>query len=138
MDELILKELWGELVLVDRLGSTSIDQKELVLQKHNRNLKVYIYSESNHNRPHIHIKWKKDHEVSVAIDNCDVLAGNIPSKYLREIKTWINKHKAQILEYWHQIQSGLKPQLLWGKKCLTSPSTENLLPTLSNFRRAWR
>ena len=51
MDETILKELWGQLVLVDRIGS--FEQKELVLQAHNRNLKVCIYPELDRGRTKI-------------------------------------------------------------------------------------
>ena len=114
MDESILRELWGQLVLVDRICST--EEKELVYQdQSNRSLKIYVYREPNHNRPHIHAYWKKEYKISIAIKDREVLAGEFPGKYLKPLKQWIEKNQSDLLEAWGLIQEGVKPELSWAK-----------------------
>jgi len=114
VDESILRELWGLLVLVDRVAQ--IDQKELVYRdQSNRSLKICVYRESNHNRPHIHAYWKKEYEISIAIKNGEVLAGEFPSKYLKSLEQWVVKNQSDLLEAWVLIQKGVKPELNWAK-----------------------
>lgn len=115
MDEKILRDLWGQLVLVDRIGKA--DQKELVYQDSpDRCLKIYIYREQNHSRPHIHAYWKKVYEISIAIENREILAGEFPSKYRKPLEEWIVKYQSNLLEAWKLIQKGIKPELSWTKE----------------------
>ena len=112
MNEAVLKELWRELVLSDRIGS--IERKELVFCKPaDRSLKVYIYSEPNHRRPHIHVYWKKEFEISIAIAGGELLAGAMPRKQVKAIQGWIRKYESNLLQAWSDIQCGMKPELSW-------------------------
>jgi len=113
MDESILRELWGSLVIIDRIGT--VQTKELVFQENDRILKIYIYKEPNHNLPHIHAYWKKEHKVSISINDVKVLAGNFPSKYLKPLKKWIKKYQLELNDAWKEIQNGIKPELSWSK-----------------------
>lgn len=83
MEDSILRELWGNLVVADRIGKTQT--KELVAKDSNRVLKIYIYKEPNHNRPHVHAYWKNEHKVSISINENEVLAGSFPKKYLKQL-----------------------------------------------------
>lgn len=114
MDETILKELWGGIVLSELIGS--YQRRDLILcDPSDRRLKICIYCENNHKRPHVHIYWTKEYEVSISISDREVLIGEIPRKNLKAIKEWIEKYEKEILHAWHTIQAGEKPELSWVK-----------------------
>ena len=114
MDEAILKDLWGKIVLSEVIGS--YQKKELIFNdKANKTLKVYIYCEKNHKRPHVHVHWKNEYKVSISISDCELLVGNMPSKNLKAIKEWVQEHHVNLLEAWGEIQAGNKPELRWVK-----------------------
>lgn len=114
MDETILKELWGRIVLSEIVGS--YQNKELILcDKSDKTLKVYIYCEKNHNLPHVHVYWKKDYKVSISISDRAVLVGEMPRKNLKVIIEWVAEHEADLLKAWKEIQKGNKPELNWVK-----------------------
>lgn len=76
MDELILRELWGNLVLVDFISSHQ--KREIIYQDYpGRNLLIYIYCEPNHKGLTYTYIWKKDYEASISIEECEILAGAI-------------------------------------------------------------
>lgn len=94
----------------------SVQYRELICyDQADRNLKIYIYNEPNHNKPHIHVYFKKDYKVSIAIQNGDKLAGEIPPKNLKVIRKWIDSNKKELLKAWRDIQNGTKPELKWSK-----------------------
>lgn len=111
MDDSILMDLWGNLVIADRI--CTIQTKELVAKDNNRVLKIYIYKEPNHNLPHVHVYWKNKHKISISISDNEVLAGEFPNKYLKTLKRWISKYKAELNVAWTEIQNGNKPELSW-------------------------
>ncbi len=114
MNEKILKDLWGKLVLSEIIGS--YQKRELIsCDSSDRRLKVYIYCEKNHNRPHVHIYWTKEYKVSISISDRLVLVGDMPKKNLKAIKDWIEKHEVNLLKAWDEIQKGNKPELKWVK-----------------------
>ena len=114
MDENILRDLWRRIVLSEIIGS--YQKRELIYQdKSDQTLKVYIYCEKNHKRPHIHVHWKKEYKVSISISDCELLVGQMPSKNLKAIKEWVKQHEGKLLEAWNEIQAGNKPELNWVK-----------------------
>ena len=114
MDEVILKDLWGKVVLSEIIGS--YQKKELILcDKSDKSLKVYIYCEKNHKRPHVHVYWKKDYKVSISILDRVVLVGNMPKKNLKAIIEWVAEYEVELLKSWGEIQNGNKPELCWVK-----------------------
>jgi len=113
VEDSILMDLWGNLVIADRIGT--IQTKELVAKDSNRVLKIYIYKEPNHNRPHVHAYWKNEHKISISISDNEVLAGEFPNKYLKPLANWISKYKSELNIAWTEIQSGNKPELSWAK-----------------------
>ena len=64
-------------------------------------------------RPHILIAYGPEfHVASYAINNGDRLAGNLASKYDREVKTWIGDHGPKLLQVWNLTQTGNDAQTL--------------------------
>ena len=112
MEESTLMDLWGNLVIADRIGTTQ--SKELVGKDSNNVLKVYIYKESNHSRPHVHAYWKNC-KISISISDNKVLAGHFQSKHLNPLMDWITKYKVELNTAWDEIQTGKKPELSWVK-----------------------
>ena len=72
MDEASLKELWKNIVLSEIIGS--YQRRELILcDPADRRLKVCMYHEKNHHRPHVHIYWTKEYEVSISISDQEII-----------------------------------------------------------------
>lgn len=114
MDEAILKDLWKRIVLSELIGS--YQKRELVYyDPTDRRLKVCMYREQNHKRPHVHVYWAKEHEISISISDREVLVGQLPKKNLNAIIEWIEEYEIELLDTWGEIQKGNKPELSWVK-----------------------
>lgn len=114
MQENDFKALQRELEIASITGTLMV--RHLVFQDLKRPvLKVYIYKEPNHNRPHVHIYYGKQQQISVCIKTQESLAGQMNSKYLNVIKTWIQRHSNELLTIWSDVQIGNKPELLWAQ-----------------------
>lgn len=83
--------------------------RHMLYRDDSNQVKVHIYKEDNHPRPHIHIYYKSEHSISLCIKSGKVLAGNMPRKYLKPILGWQAKHKSFLLKQWEAVQSGSKP-----------------------------
>lgn len=68
-----------------------------------RKVKVTMHSDVNHERAHVHIN---DHGASIAIDTCEVLAGDCDNRTRRTIGDWINKNREDLLDLWEIVKSG--------------------------------
>ncbi len=103
------------------LNKKSIDELQLLLslqepQPSASNIKAQLYRlertvvrmrrESNHQRPHFHIEYKKEYNASYAIDTLEKLAGEMPSKYERPILNWASMNLQLLKSAWEQLQSG--------------------------------
>jgi hypothetical protein len=55
------------------------------------------------NPPHVHIKGA-DYAAKVRISNGDLLAGDAPSRVLREVRRWIAARRTELLEQWDEFQ----------------------------------
>ena len=63
-----------------------------------RGIKIYI-NWSDHQPPHFHAKYG-DEEVTITINDIEVLAGNIPSKQLKMVMGWAALHQEELLKNW--------------------------------------
>ena len=63
-----------------------------------RGIKIYI-NWSDHQPPHFHAKYG-DEEVTITINEIEVLAGTIPSKQLKMVMGWAALHQEELLENW--------------------------------------
>ena len=70
-------------------------------------LKIKIYQEVGHSMPHIHIDYGKvHHTASYSIETAQMIEGNLPRKYDRNVTNWIEKNKNKLLEVWGTLQEG--------------------------------
>jgi hypothetical protein len=55
------------------------------------------------NPPHVHVKGA-DFAAKIRISNGDLLAGNAPSRVLRQARRWIEGHRKELSSMWDQFQ----------------------------------
>jgi len=66
---------------------------------------MYFYDNKKHSRPHIHAEYG-EYEASIAIDDGNVLSGNLPSSKLKLVQAWIEIHREDLLVDWKLAVSG--------------------------------
>ena len=67
-------------------------------------LRIRMYKEIQHARPHIHIDYgKKRHIASYALDTGERLAGNLDIRYDKAISTWIAQSHERLFNIWAAI-----------------------------------
>lgn len=71
---------------------------------------IYIYNMDNlkHSKPHIHVKYQGDYCV-LSIPDCEILAGNIPTKKLNLVKAWVSIHEEELMANWDLAVNGDTP-----------------------------
>ena len=62
---------------------------------------------AQHNSPHVHVMIGHDYEASIGILNADVLAGELPPKFERQIKKKITDNKRHLLICWNEMTDGM-------------------------------
>jgi hypothetical protein len=76
-------------------------------------LRIRMYQETQHARPHIHIDYGRErHVASYALDTGERLAGNLDHRYDRAISAWIAQSQARLFDIWGAIQCGINPEIL--------------------------
>lgn len=71
------------------------------------NLKVEVRAdEGNHVRPHFHVKVKQQ-EVSIALDNLEVLAGGLDKKYMKSVMAWAEDNVELLKCTWEQFHGAI-------------------------------
>jgi len=55
------------------------------------------------NPPHVHIKGT-DFAAKMRISNGDLLAGDAPSKVLKQARRWVEEHRGELLAMWDAFQ----------------------------------
>ena len=55
------------------------------------------------NPPHVHIRGP-DFTAKIRISNGDLLAGEAPSKVVKQARRWIEGHRAELFERWDEFQ----------------------------------
>ena len=58
----------------------------------------------DHNPPHFHIRYG-DYDAIITIDH-GIVKGNMPSKELKLVFTWMDSHKAELKANWERLQNG--------------------------------
>jgi Domain of unknown function (DUF4160) len=76
-------------------------------------LRIRMYKETQHVRPHIHIDYGKErHVASYALDTGERLAGDLDRRYDKAISAWIAKSQERLFNIWTAIQSSIDPEIL--------------------------
>jgi hypothetical protein len=71
---------------------------------------VYMFYEADqpHHLPHIHVRFS-GHKAAIAIEDGQVLAGEIPTRQLKMVQVWVDLHHDELLADWELAQSGDEP-----------------------------
>lgn len=80
-----------------------------VFYRRHKKIRVDMFHESNHNRPHIHIG---NHGASFAIDDGSLLVGECDTKAEKIMREWIGKNKDTLLKMWEALQNGLSEDII--------------------------
>lgn len=68
-----------------------------------RGIKFEVRSrEQNHSIPHVHASYDK-YEISIAISDGHVLAGNLPKKQQKVAEEWVRAHANELLGKWNSF-----------------------------------
>jgi hypothetical protein len=109
MDDKILEQLQKNLAIVDSgiyiSGCKNITVQGVQLIKLD-SIKIKMYKENNHNKPHIHIDYKNNnHVASFELYSGDILSGNIDNKYSKIIKNWILENNESLVSIWNALKN---------------------------------
>lgn len=68
---------------------------------------IFMYYEDNiqHHRPHIHAKYN-EYRAGIAIDNGEVLYGELPKSKTKLVQAWIEIHRHELMDDWRLAISG--------------------------------
>lgn len=64
------------------------------------------FKEAIHSKPHVHISYKET-EASIAIEDLEVLAGNVSSRTLKRARNYIKNNQEKLLDYWDNAKKGI-------------------------------
>jgi len=68
-------------------------------------IRMYFYDEKQHHTPHVRAEYAENRAV-FAIDNTEVLAGNLPPGKTRLVQAWIEIHREELLADWQLAVNG--------------------------------
>jgi hypothetical protein len=63
---------------------------------------------AEHNPPHFHAYYNK-YKASVDINNCEIMAGELPIKQTKLVLAWAEIHKEELLADWELASNGELP-----------------------------
>jgi len=61
---------------------------------------------AEHGRPHFHARYAQ-HDVSVAINDLEILGGSLPSRALALVREWAAAHRDELQENWERARKDL-------------------------------
>lgn len=80
---------------------------EILLVKR-KDMKIKIYQEKGHSLPHIHIDYGKQHHIaSYAIETGARIEGDLPTKYDRDVSSWLERNRVKVLKIWDTLQGSM-------------------------------
>lgn len=71
-------------------------------------IRMFMEPLTPHNRPHFHAYYQELVGV-VAVDEVEMLAGELPTRQLRLVLAWAELHQHELLKAWALLQSGQLP-----------------------------
>lgn len=103
-----------DLITEQRKGSGS-EFIELLLARRKK-LKYRMYQERGHSIPHIHIDYgHMNHVASYSVETGERLEGNLPTKYDKDVSSWLSTNKEKLVEIWESLQDGGEPSAIIGE-----------------------
>lgn len=71
-------------------------------------IRLYLLDNKHHHLPHIHARYA-EYEASIAIEDGEILSGDLPRKQLRLVQAWIELRRDELLADWELAVSGEAP-----------------------------
>ncbi len=71
-------------------------------------IRMFLLDNQHHNLAHLHARYA-EFEASIAIENGEILAGELPRKQLRLVQAWIELHRDELEADWTLCISGEHP-----------------------------
>ena len=71
-------------------------------------IRMYPKPHVSHHRPHFHAYYQ-DSVAVYAIDQIELLAGELPQRQQRLVEAWAELHQQELQEDWQRLQSGQLP-----------------------------
>ncbi len=71
-------------------------------------IRLYLLDNKHHNLPHIHAKYA-EYEAAIAIDDGEILSGDLPRKQLRLVQAWIELRRDELMADWELAVQGELP-----------------------------
>jgi len=68
---------------------------------------IYVYIRA-HGPPHIHA-WHRGDRAVVDVVNGRILAGSLKPRQARMVRTWVELHRAELLDAWERASEGEPP-----------------------------
>ena len=69
---------------------------------------MFMEPQSPHHRPHFHAYYQ-DHVAIVAIDEIELMVGELPSRQQRFVEAWAELHQKELQDDWDRLQGGQVP-----------------------------
>jgi hypothetical protein len=69
---------------------------------------MYFMDNRRHHLPHVHAKYQDD-EAVLAINDGEVLEGELPPGKMRLVQAWIEIHRDELMADWQLAVSGQQP-----------------------------
>ena len=71
-------------------------------------IRLYLLDNKHHHLPHIHARYC-EYEASIAIEDGEILSGDLPRKQLRLVQAWIELRRDELLADWELAAGGEAP-----------------------------
>lgn len=68
-------------------------------------ISMFYFDTKKHKRPHIHAR-SGEFKAVFAIDDGDILEGDLPRSKLRLVQAWIELHRDELVEQWRLAAAG--------------------------------
>lgn len=73
----------------------------------NGQMKIKMYQEPGHSRPHFHVDYGPYNHVAVyAVDTGERIEGNLDQKYDKAVSAWAIANKPNLFAIWRALQAG--------------------------------
>jgi len=69
---------------------------------------MFYFDNKKHHLPHIHVQYA-EHSAVVAIENGDIIEGDMPGPKMKMVQAWIEIHRDELLADWKMAVEGYQP-----------------------------
>ena len=103
--EMSVADLQQQLAFVDLFDEGRASAIKALLYRLGH-IKVRMWPERNHHRPHFHIEYKREYSASYSVDSLERLAGEMPRRYEKPILIWASANRKLLTSNWQQLNDG--------------------------------